>query len=101
MSDISNVTRELCEANRNTFDERFRRDEKLLDEHKKMLLELKEVSDKLSEMIKFHTDALTDSKQRLTSLEQRPGNMWDRVVGGVIAAVSGGIAAVVISLLLK
>lgn len=101
MGESNCISKDVCDAKMNMYDERCMRQDKQLDKYDENLAKLNEVSIQLNQMIAIHTDEIKNHGQRITQLEHRPGRLWDKLIGGVIGAVSGGFAAAVIALVLK
>lgn len=86
------VLREVYEADKKTFDERFARDSARLKELETMQREFLRLSGQLTEILKNQTEQLKDHDCRIDAIEKRPASWLDRITGGAVAAV---IAAVV------
>ena len=95
------VSKEVCNAKRVDFEDRFRRDEKQLDMQSNTLNEIRLVLAELKQIAKTQSEALSDQGRRITNLEHRPGNMWDKAISAIIAAVVGGVAAAFVALVIK
>ncbi len=95
------VSPEVCDARMNVHDERFRRDKERLEKHDANLEKLNEVSIQLNQMITLHTDGLQEHGKRLSALEHRPGKLMDKMTGALITALTGGLAAALLALLLE
>jgi len=87
---------QYCAEHEKLCDERFARDKADIDELKKLTSKMSECSIKLSEIAKQHTEKLKDHEGRLDDLESRPGNLWDKVVAGVIAAAVAALMGLVL-----
>lgn len=49
-----------------------------------------------------HTNkTLTDLTARVGSLENRPGALWDKLIGGVIGAAASGLVVALLALIIK
>ena len=97
------VTEQLCAARRNMDDERFGRDksriekaEKRLDDMEKLMHEMSECNAKLTIMVENLTKSNDDHEKRITEIEKKPATYWDKIVGGVIAAIVGFVMGVVL-----
>lgn len=101
MNEINCVSKDICEAKMNMHDERFRRDKERLDKFEESIAKLNEASALLTQMLAIHSEDIKDHASRITTLEHRPGSLWDKLIGGIIGAVSGGLVATVMALILK
>ena len=55
----------------------------------------------MGEILKNHNEAIKNHTSRLEHLESRPGGLWDKVVSGIIAAVTGALAAAFMALIIR
>lgn len=76
----------VCAEHEKLCDERFARDKHDIDELKQLTRKVSECSIKLSGIAEQHNEKLKDHESRLDELERRPGNLWDKVIAGIIAA---------------
>ena len=85
----------VCAEHEKLCDERFARDKHDIDELKQLTRKVSECSIKLSGIAEQHNEKLKDHESRLDELERRPGNLWDKVVAGIIAAAVAYLMGVV------
>lgn len=85
----------VCAEHEKLCDERFARDKHDIDELKQLTRKVSECSIKLSGIAEQHNEKLKDHETRLDELERRPGNLWDKVVAGIIAAAVAYLMGVV------
>lgn len=86
----------VCAEHEKLCDERFARDKHDIDELKQLTRKVSECSIKLSGIAEQHNEKLKDHESRLDELERRPGNLWDKVIAGIIAAVVAYVMGVVL-----
>lgn len=97
------VSEELCKARMASDTERFSRDKARLDKMEtkvdgieKLLHEVSECNAKLTVMIEGLNDNSDDHERRITDIEKKPKNYWDKVVTGVISAIVAALMAIVL-----
>lgn len=78
---------QYCAEHEKLCDERFARDKERIDKLENLTGKIGECNIKLSALVEHHDDKLKDHEGRLDDLESRPGNLWDKVISGIIAAV--------------
>ena len=104
---MEQVTPDLCRAHQQTMDERFSRDKERLDamdrkheEAERRQEQIEKLSVQMGEMLKNHDDRLADHGKRIDHLENKPADIWDRVVvtavTGVVSAIIGALAALLL-----
>lgn len=95
------VTADVCGAKMNIHTERFRRDKERLDKFEDSIAKLNEATILLTQMVAMHSEEQKEHDGRIALLEHRPAAWWDKLIGGMIGAVSGGIAASLVSMIVK
>ena len=95
------ITSGLCAEHQKVIDERFARDKERIEtlEDNQKRIELLTVQ--MGEILKNQNEAIKNHTSRLENLESRPGGLWDKVVSGMIAAVTGGLAAALMGLIIR
>lgn len=53
------------------------------------------------EQLKQISTTQTDHTKRITALEHRPGNLWDKLILAIVGAVGAAIGGGIIALILK
>ena len=98
---METVTPELCAQHQQIMDERFARDKERIEtlEDNQKRIELLTVQ--MGEILKNQNEAIHNHTGRLERLESRPGGLWDKAVSGIIAAVTGGLAAALMALIIR
>ena len=76
--------------------ERFARDRERLERLEGLTDTVSQCSIKLSEIARQNDEKLRQHEKRLEGLEDRPGNLWDKVAAGVIAAAAAFLMGVVL-----
>ena len=90
------ISKELCDAKNKTFDERFKRDSERLTSLERMQEDFLRLSGQLTEILKNQAKQLDDQYGRICSLEKRPGQWLDRIIGAALsAAVAAAVAFIV------
>ena len=104
MSENCFVTEQLCEARRNTDDERFARDksrlgkaEERLTDIEKVMRETSECNVKLTVMVEGLNKSNDNHERRITDIEKKPGTYWDKIVAGIIGAAVSALMALIFS----
>lgn len=89
-------------------DERFARDKERIVNHEEHMKEqdgdirdLKELTIEMSQLLKRHDERLGKHEDRLTAIEERPAKNWTAVQTAAISAVTSGLVAAVMALILK
>lgn len=89
-------------------DERFARDKERIVSHEEHMKEqdgdirdLKELTIEMSQLLKRHDERLDKQDSRITSIEERPAKNWTAVQTAAISAVTSGLVAAVMALILK
>ena len=98
---MDNIAPEICAEHQKVIDERFARDKERIEtlEDNQKRIELLTVQ--MGEILKNQNEAIKNHSSRLEHLESRPGGLWDKVVSGIIAAVTGGLAAAFMALIVR
>lgn len=98
---MDNIAPEICAEHQKVIDERFARDKERIEtlEDNQKRIELLTVQ--MGEILKNQNEAIKNHSSRLEHLESRPGGLWDKVVSGIIAAVTGGLAAALMALIVR
>lgn len=91
----------LWEERRRYFDEIIGRNTKDIDEISARVSGIEKLSIQIDDMIKCQNALQETYESRISALEKRPGNLWDKLIGGIIGALSGAVAAALLSLILK
>ncbi|MDR1629590.1 MAG: hypothetical protein LBS36_05185 [Oscillospiraceae bacterium] len=95
------IAADVCGARMSMHAERFRRDKERLDKFEESIAKLNEATALLTQMVAIHSETQKEHTKRIAFLENRPAAWWDRLIGGVIGALSGGFAAALVSLVVK
>ena len=89
-------------------DERFARDKERIGSHETHMKEqdgeirdLKELTIEMSQLLKRHDEHLGRHEERITAIEERPARDWASVKTAAISAVTSGLVAAVMALILK
>lgn len=98
---METVTPEVCLQHQRVMDERFARDKERIQKLEDNQSRIEILTVQMGEILKNQNDAIKNHTTRLEHLESRPGGLWDKVVGGIIAAVTGGLAAALMGLLIR
>lgn len=98
---MESVNQEVCAQRGKVYDERFARDKERLDKLDNKQDRIETLTVQMGEILKNQNKAIDNHDARITTLEHRPGGMWDKIVSGIIAAVTGGLISALIALILK
>lgn len=89
-------------------DERFARDKERITSHENHMKEqdgeirdLKELTIEMSQLLKRHDERLDKHDGRLKVVEERPAKNWNAVQTAAISAITSGLVAAVMALVLK
>lgn len=89
-------------------DERFARDKERIVGHEEHMKEqdgdirdLKELTIEMSQLLKRHDERLDKQDGRIAAIEDRPAKNWTAVQTAAISAVTSGLVAAVMALILK
>ena len=89
-------------------DERFARDKERISNHEdhmekqdKQINDLEKLTIEMGELIKKHDERLVDHGRRIQSIEDKPAKNWTAMQTAAISAVTSGIVAAVLALILK
>ena len=89
-------------------DERFARDKERICSHEehmekqdKQINDLEKLTIEMGELIKKHDERLVDHGKRLHSIEERPAKNWGVVQTAAISAITSGVVAAIMALVLK
>ena len=98
---MENITPEMCAQHQLVMDERFARDKERIVKLEGNQSRIEILTVQMGEILKNQTETLKTHGTRLDHLESRPGQWWDKVISGIIAAVTGGLISALIALVLK
>jgi len=89
-------------------DERFARDKERIGSHELHMKEqdgeirdLKELTIEMSQLLKKHDEHLGRHEKRIAAMEERPAKAWAAVQTAAISAVTSGLVAAGMALILK
>lgn len=86
----------VCAEHEKLCDERFARDKERIEKLEDLTGKIGECNIRLTGIAEQHDAKLKDHESRLDELERRPGNLWDKVISGIIAAVVAYVMAIVL-----
>lgn len=106
------VSCDAFEGRKETCDERFSRDQHMLEKHDEEIRSVREQTIQMSEMIKrhdaeqkSHTASQQNQATRIDTLERKPGDQYGKVktaiMNSTISAFVGGQIAFVLSMVLN
>ena len=105
---MEQVTPSACEAHRQIMDERFDRDyrrlnnlEKRQDYEVDRRQEIEKLNVQMGEILKNQSNKLDNHDGRITTLEHRPGSLWDKVSMAAITAIVGALVGAAATLIFK
>lgn len=98
---METVTPDICLQHQRVMDERFARDKERLEKLENNQDRIEVLTIQMGEILKNQTETLKSHTSRLEHLERRPGGLWDKVVSGFIAAITGGLAAALMALIIR
>lgn len=98
---METITPEICLQHQRVMDERFARDKERLEKLEDNQDRIEILTIQMGEILKNQNETLKNHTTRLEHLESRPGGLWDKVVSGIIAAVTGGLAAALMGLIIR
>lgn len=78
-------------------DERFARDKDRLDRMEKIQQDLVGIINRLTYLQENQSKQLEKMEERVVVMEKRPSGYWDKLVTGIIAAVTSGVISFAIS----
>jgi len=89
-------------------DERFARDKERICNHEehmekqdKQINDLEKLTIEMGELIKKHDERLVDHGKRLRVIEEKPGKNWSAIQTTAISAITSGLVAGIMALILK
>ena len=89
-------------------DERFARDkerigchEEHMREQDKQINDLEKLTIEMGELLKAHNERIEDHSRRIRAVEEKPAKNWTAMQTAAISAVTSGIVAAVLALILK
>ena len=86
---MDEISKELC-------NERSKQTKARLDKHSDTLDALKACSVKLTEIVEFHNQRLSDHESRLDNLEKRPSSILSKIIDALISAIIATLVCIVI-----
>ena len=98
---MDTVTPDICLQHQRVMDERFARDKERLEKLEDNQSRIEILTVQMGEILKNQNEAIKNHTSRLEHLESRPGGLWDKVVSGLIAAVTGALAAAIMALIVR
>lgn len=89
-------------------DERFARDKERICNHEdhmekqdKQINDLEKLTIEMGELIKKHDERLVDHGKRLLAIEEKPSKNWSAIQTAAISAITSGLVAGIMALILK
>lgn len=89
-------------------DERFQRDKERIQQHEdhmrdqdKKITDLEKVAIEMGELLKAHNELIENNSNRIRAVEEKPAKNWTVMQTAAISAVTSGIVAAVLALVLK
>lgn len=76
----------VCAEHEKLCDERFARDKERIEKLEALTGKIGECNIRLTGIAEQHDATLKDHETRLDELENRPTQMWDKLIAGLIAA---------------
>lgn len=101
MNEKENVTEEVCTERQKNAAERFSRDKERLDHQEEKMEKISELSIQMGEMLKRDDLRLDNHEQRISVMEKRPGQLWDRLVFALIGALATGVIGTLLATIFK
>ena len=98
---METVSPEICAQHQQVMDERFARDKERIEKLEDNQSRIEILTVQMGEILKSQNEALKNHTGRLERLEGRPGGLWEKVVSGIVAAVTGGLAAALMAVIIR
>lgn len=92
------VGEEVCTERQKNAAERFSRDKERLDRQEEKTEKISDLSIQMGEMLKRHDDELQNHEQRISTMENKPRQLWDRLIFALIGALASGLIGMLLQI---
>ncbi len=95
-TDTHSVNSEFCNERYRHFERELDNGKVRMDKHSETLDRLDRLITEMATLNRTSSETLQKHEERIGSLENRPGALWDKVISGVIAAAVAAFMAYVL-----
>lgn len=91
------VTKEVCDERKRNTTDRLTKTEMQYDKLADNQRRIETLSIQMGEILKMHTSTIHNHETRLSAVEKRPAQLWDKLVFGLLGAVTSMVVAFIMN----
>lgn len=101
MPDGAYMLKAACAEREKTMDERFARDKTAIETLEHNMATLSTLVTELATLQKTSAQTQAEHEKRIRALELQPAGKWDKLTGGIIGAIAGGLGTLILNTIIN